>query len=306
MLGLVPLSEMQLGWFDPIPWESLGVFTAESPNRRADLTLMLIASILGWYVLYKILEFIWETFGTVFLGPQNEYFKMTSKVKGEYHSRSVSDIHALIAGSLAINAVFFSCQSPEDSAFTSNECANSPSTLDTLLVPFSAGYCIYDLYICIVEIKFSYSEMKDYLFHHIVGCMGAATAIFCGKYLVILAVGNLISETSNSLMNIRWRLLKHKMADHWGFIAASVSFMLVFFFSRVVLMLMLLIRIVELRLGTDWRVGHHPATYSVALFSEFCQFLIYLLQLYWFGMIFRNFYRTLIGGYKDTKAYKDR
>ena len=305
MLGLVPFSEMQLGWFDPIPWESLGVFTEENPNRRAHLTLMLIASIFGWYLVFKVLEFIWETFGPVFLCPENEYFKMPPKVKGEYHSRSVSDIHALIAGILAIKAVFFSCESPVDSAFTSDECANSPSALATFLATFSAGYCIYDLYICIVEIKFSYSEMRDYLFHHIVGCLGAATAIFGGKYLVILAVGNLISETSNSLMNIRWRLLKHKMADHWGFIAASVSFMVVFFFSRVVLMLMLLIRIVGLRLGTNWRVGHHPVTYVIALSGEFCQLLIYLLQLFWFYMIFRNFYRTLIGGYKD-KAYKDR
>ena len=282
MLGVVPLSEMQLGWSDSIPWASLGVFTEDHPDRMTHVLLTFIGSIFGFYVLFKTTEYLWEAYAKMFLSPSNEFFRMTLKVKREYHSRTVSDLHALFVCSLATYAVFFACTDPTLCAFTSTECANTPSSIATFLIPLSAGYCVYDLFICIVEIKFTYAEMKDYLFHHIVGVLGATVSIFSGRYLVILAVGNLISESSNSLMNIRWRFLKHKMADHTGFYVASCSFMVVFFFSRVLLMLMLLIRIVELRMQTDWRVGYHPLTYVVALFAEFFQLLIYLLQLWWF------------------------
>lgn len=56
----------------------------------------------------------------------------------------------------------------------------------------------------------------------------------------------LLVELSTFFMNIRWRLLKHKMADSSSFVAVSVAFMAVFFGSRIIFMPMLNLRLVEL------------------------------------------------------------
>lgn len=111
---------------------------------------------------------------------------------------------------------------------------------------FSSGYCFYDIFVCIYEIEFTAFECKDYIFHHAVGVFGAALVLVTGQFLVVISVANIVSESSNFLMNIRWRLLKHKMTDSPFFIPVSIAFMIVFFFSRVFYMLMINMRIYEI------------------------------------------------------------
>ena len=114
------------------------------------------------------------------------------------------------------------------------------------LCALSSGYCFYDIFICIYEIEFTALECRDYIFHHAVGVFGCILVLITGQFFLLLSVANLIAESSNFLMNIRWRLLKHKMTESWIFFAISVAFMLVFFWSRVFYMLMVTFRFYEL------------------------------------------------------------
>ena len=167
---------------------------------------------------------------------------MSVKVRKEYYSRIVSDVHALVATTAAIITVYYSCDDHYQTIFTSLECINKPKLVALYIITISSAYCVYDIYICLIEIKFTAFECKDYIFHHVVGVLGALLVLVSGQFPVALSVGNLVSETSNFCMNFRWRLLKHKITEGSLFLFASILFMVVFFFSRVVFMLLLVIR----------------------------------------------------------------
>ena len=173
------------------------------------------------------------------------------------------------------------------------------------MIAFSSGYCLYDIYVCLVEIKFTLDEAKDYIFHHVVGIMGALGVMICGRFTVALSAGNLVSELSNALMNVRWRLLKHKQTEHWAFVPASVTFMICFFFSRVVFMLMLIIRLVDAHHVFDIR-NEEPYIIAAYVATDALQVMLYLLQIYWFQLIFMNFYKTVTGGFKVRPDKKGR
>ena len=170
---------------------------------------------------------------------------------------------------------------------------------------FSSGYCFYDIFVCILEIKFTAFECRDYIFHHAVGVFGAILVLITGQFLVLLSVANLVSESSNFLMNIRWRLLKHKMTESPMFFATSVVFMIVFFCSRVIFMLMVTFRIFEINYTVPVH-KQHPAIYLAMIIAEICQVLLYALQVWWFYVIFMNFVKTITGGFKIAKTDKDR
>ena len=111
-----------------------------------------------------------------------------------------------------------------------------------MAIAFSTGYCIYDTFICVVDIKFTWKEGFDNYFHHIISVAGALGTLMSGRFCVPISAGNLVSEFSNAAMNLRWRFLKHKLYDHFLFIPVSAIFMGCFLLSRGVFMLMLVVR----------------------------------------------------------------
>jgi len=143
---------------------------------------------------------------------------------------------------ISIYSSYFVCQNPSDNIFTNFECVNEPRMAALYVCALSSGYCFYDIYVCIYEIEFTPKECRDYIFHHAVGVFGAILVLINGQFFVLLSVANLISESSNFLMNIRWRLLKLKMTESWMFFASSVAFMVVFFWSRVFFMFKVTLR----------------------------------------------------------------
>ena len=92
------------------------------------------------------------------------------------------------------------------------------------------------------EIGYTLKEGGDFIFHHVVGLLGAAVVLLAGDFTVALSVGNLVSEFSNCFMNVRWRLLKHKMTDHWFYLPINFMFMMAYLFSRILFMGALLVR----------------------------------------------------------------
>ena len=61
-----------------------------------------------------------------------------------------------------------------------------------------------------------------------------------------LSVGNLVSEFSNSFMNMRWRFLKHKMVDHPLYLPLNFGFLMRYLLSRIIFMGGLLVRNFEI------------------------------------------------------------
>lgn len=115
-----------------------------------------------------------------------------------------------------------------------------------MVICLSTGYCFYDTFICLVEIKWGLREGFDNYFHHLISVAGAIGVLISGRFCIAMAAGNLVSEFSNAAMNLRWRFLKHKLYDSWWFIAVSTNFMICFFVSRGIFMLMLLVRNFEI------------------------------------------------------------
>lgn len=154
----------------------------------------------------------------------------------------MSTIHALIALSLACISVWGVCDDPKDSIFTSDACIMKPKAVQVYLVAISSAYCVYDLYVCLFCIKYTWKQGADFIFHHIVGLIGAVGVLIVGRFNVALSCGALVSELSNFFMNMRWHMLQHKMTTSPLFNVAQMSFAFSFFVVRVVFMLMLVVR----------------------------------------------------------------
>ncbi len=78
--------------------------------------------------------------------------------------------------------------------------------------------------------------------HHLVGILGAAAVIVCGRFNVALSAGNLMSEWTSFPMNHRWRMIKHKMTDSPWYMVVNGIFFLGYLFVRVIFMALLLLR----------------------------------------------------------------
>jgi len=81
--------------------------------------------------------------------------------------------------------------------------------------------------------------------------------------------------------------------------------MICFFFSRVVFMLMLIMRLVDAHRAYD--ITQEPLLILCAfVVTDALQIMLYLLQVYWFQLIFMNFYKTVTGGFKARADKKGR
>ena len=77
---------------------------------------------------------------------------MNKKTVAEYHSRTVSDIHASIALIMAYYSAFMVCEKPNETILSDDMCTLTPHKVPMYLIAMSTGYCIADLYFCIIEI----------------------------------------------------------------------------------------------------------------------------------------------------------
>ena len=150
----------------------------------------------------------------------------------------------------------------------------------------SSGYVVYDVIVCVFIIKYSLKEGGDIILHHVFGIIGAVTVLIAGDYTVALSTGNLVSEFSTLFMNLRWRLLKHKMTEHWLFIPANLMFFIAYIVSRLFFMLALLVR--NFQIYEVANLFNHPneAVKYCSIVTTGMQVTLYLLQIWWFRLIF--------------------
>jgi hypothetical protein len=230
------MASLQTDWN---AWKELGVLT-EGEDSLHELTAVFLGATAFFFFVFYFSKYVFgptlKAFGCTAFG------EMSKRTQAEYHSRNVSDVHAIIALPLALYSCFGVCDDHTKTVFDSDECLMKPQKLQLYLICISTGYCVYDLVICMYEIGYKFSEGADFIFHHVVGILGALAVMIAGKYTVALSAGNLVSEFSNWAMNLRWRLLKHKMTEHWAYLPVNALFMMAYIFSRIFFMLALLVR----------------------------------------------------------------
>lgn len=272
-----------------IDWPALGVFTDDTVLPH--LLLLFVAWTIGFLVMFYAFKY----FTPILLKTAFPAFeKLTPKAKSEYYSRQVSNVHAAFAVFLSVKGVWYSCEDPTQSIFTSEKCLLTPNWTNLNLVVMSSAFCLYDLYICLFEIGYTLNQGGDFIIHHVVGVAGAVTSIALGRQNVPLSAAAILSEASNFAMNIRWFMLKHGFADHWSFLPVSYWFMACFFFSRVVFMLMVFVRNVEAHYLYDWQ-DQHPILVGLQVATDLLLGALYLLQLYWFWLIIKVVIKAITG-----------
>ena len=170
----------------------------------------------------------------------------------------------------------------------------TPKKVQLYLIALSTGYVTYDVFICFYELGYTLSKGGDFIFHHIVGIIGALCVVVAGRFSVALSAGNLFSEWTTFPMNMRWRMLKHKQATGFPFMAINALFFVMYIFVRVVFMGQLLIRNYQIQKSFDI-FSDPPLVAGCAIASTALQVMLYLIQLYWFKLIFGAFMSAIQG-----------
>lgn len=117
-----------------------------------NLLVIFFGATVGLYFLYKATEWVLENYPAVLFSKESEFHRMPEKVKKEYYSRIVSDLHAIVATCASIYVIYFACESPSDTVFTNFQCLNEPKLVGLYIIAISSAYCLYDMYICLFEI----------------------------------------------------------------------------------------------------------------------------------------------------------
>lgn len=269
-----------------------------------ELLVIFTISTIGFTAFYYLNKMYYPTVMKVITGPEGCFFGLDEKNRREYFSRNVADLHALIAAPLAYYVCFHACDDPTKTIFNSQECLMKPQKSQLYLIAISTGYVTYDVFICVFELGYSLSKGGDFIAHHIVGIIGALCVLVAGRFSVALSAGNLFSEWTSFAMNHRWRMLKHKMTEGCGFMLVNAVFFLGYVVARVVFMAVLLYKNYQIQqvfaISSD-----PPIVYYCAIASTVLQFMLYVIQMFWFKLIFGAFMRTMKGG-KPQIASRDK
>ena len=167
----------------------------------------------------------------------------------------------------------------------------------------SFAYVSYDLGLCYLELGYTMKQGGDFIIHHLLGIMGAVVSFVGGRFNVALSCGMILSEWTAFSMNHRWRMLKHKQTQGFAFMAINAVFFLSYFLVRVVFMFMLILRNYQVQQTFDI-FSDPPLIYCSAVMASSLQLGLYVIQLYWFYLIFGALMRTL-QGQKPMIASKD-
>ena len=171
------------------------------------------------------------------------------------------------------------------------------------MIVTSAGYITYDTFICIFHLGYNLKSGADFIVHHLVGLIGAVTVLIAGRFNVALSAGNIFSEWTTFPMNQRWRMLKHKQTEGLPFLIINAIFLMCYVMARIVFMATLIVR--NYQIQSNFSISSDPAPiYMVACICTAMQVALYLIQLFWFRLIFGAFLRTL-QGQKPMIASKD-
>lgn len=101
-----------------IDWKQFGVFTSDGVGV-IELFVIYVLATIGFTAFFYVNKMFFPSLMHALTGPEGYYFGLSDKDKREYVSRSVADLHALIAAPLSYYCCFHACDDPTQSIFSS-------------------------------------------------------------------------------------------------------------------------------------------------------------------------------------------
>ena len=218
----------------------------------------------------------------------------------EYHSRVISNLHAVMSCVNAYISLFHLCNQGE-TIFTSDSCLMNPHRLQYLSLSFSAGYILYDTCVCLFLIKgLSTPIVKETLLHHAFVIFGSIAAIYTGHMMTTIGAASYLTEISTPFVNYRAFMLTHESGTSSFFSVNNLIFAGLFFLFRVCFYPFLIWRLGYALSTFQHTLSSHQARWGVTLALTGMYLALYLLQLFWFykivGSIRRGRGRNTSGG----------
>lgn len=162
-----------------------------------------------------------------------------------------------------------------------------------MLTAMAAGYFLWDALICLVFIKFF---GIGFLVH---GTVSAGVFLIgTSPYIIYYAPIFLLFEASTPFLNIRWFAIKfpHLVSDNFKLVN-NIVLILTFFFVRICWGW-----VQVYRLALDFYLARLDARFSIAKAAVvlISNFVLDVLNLYWFGKMLKVAVNTIQGGMQYT------
>jgi len=109
-----------------------------------------------------------------------------------------------------------------------------PHNFQYFSVAFSAGYILYDLFLCLFLIKGHSSPiMRETLIHHYFVLFGSIAAIYSGSMMTTLGAASYLTEISTPFVNYRSFMITHERGSGTFYTMNNMIFAMLFFVFRV-------------------------------------------------------------------------
>jgi len=208
------------------------------------------------------------------------YYRLPSKKRQEWDSRTTSTLHAVIVGILAVIVVF------RTKSGTNLTWLEDP--LSTFNVAFSCGYLITD----VIAMGIYYNEIGGtvgYMTHHIISIYAYLLCITQG-YLSYYANFRIISEASTPLLNFRWKLYVTGHEKSSLYFWNGMALLLIFFICRIIPIPIFWASIYQLQKTEIYLTSVGPIVHY--LWLGVC-LILDVLNLYWFTLLCKRSFQFL-------------
>jgi len=110
----------------------------------------------------------------------------------------------------------------------------NPHNFQFYALAFSAGYILYDLFVCLFLIKgVSSPLMRETLIHHYFVLFGSLAAIYSGHMMTTLGAASYLTEISTPFVNYRAFMITHEKGTGKVYTLNNMTFAALFFVFRV-------------------------------------------------------------------------
>jgi len=251
------------------------------------LAQMLIASFVlcvCWTLLLFSLESILQKYSKIFIA-------LSPRKQGEYKSRFVSTVHAIIASIAAFYVLLFEKEWIQNST-PDKFPVRTYSTGAYYTVSITLGYWCYDL---ILMIWHPHLASVGMIAHHLVGIIPFVSGLLCNE-MYFFAVVVILAEVSTPFVNIRWFLLVEAKFKNVPLETPLYIINGLFVFSSFLIFRIILI---PAELWYYWKyldVLLEEAHLVIVIPAIFGTFMVLFLSIYWFEKI-------SVGLFAGVRAY---
>ncbi len=197
------------------------------------------------------------------------------KMYTHFHTLLSSTIHAIVVVALSVYIIL--------SGTLGTNLIFSKSPLGFILMQISVGYFAGDFVVCLLD-PYLRSDSSS-LLHHITGLMSILFSLYKQGIFMFFVIYRMTSEVSTPSVNLRWYHYQLGNKDSFWYAFASLSMMVLFFFSRIILIPYHWYYLIQTLLDPQCSVIV-ALGWQIWIISGFAVFDI--LNLYWFSKMVKG------------------